>query len=278
MYRFSNSVIGILNFLTFLFSIPILGGGLWLTRNSTVCERFLQWPVILIGGFIMVVSLAGFVGACFRVSWLLWIYLFVMFFLILLLLSFTVFAFLVTGKGSGRAVPGREYKEYHLGDYSLWLQNHVQNAENWRKIRSCISDAKVCSSLAQQNLMATDFFQRRLSPIQSGCCKPPTSCGFTYVNPIYWNGPAQDIGDPDCSLWSNAQDQLCYDCSSCKASILANLKRDWHKVSVVNIVMLIFLIVVYSIGCCAFRNNRRTDTDYAHGKTRMTKANPRSLW
>jgi len=222
--------------------------------------------VIAIGVFLMLVSIAGLIGACCRVSWLLWVYLLAMFLLILLLFCFTVFAFVVTNKGVGEVVSNRGYKEYRLGDYSHWLQKRVDNTANWKKIRSCIMDAKVCQSLADdsKSKVAATFFQENLSPIQSGCCKPPTSCGFNYVSPIEWTGTANTTSDVDCSTWSNNSTQLCYDCNSCKAGVLANLKHDWRKVAVVNIVMLIFLIIVYSVGCCAFRNNR-SDNSYGKG-------------
>ncbi|MQL81784.1 hypothetical protein Taro_014248 [Colocasia esculenta] len=78
-YRFSNTVIGYLNLLTLLASIPIIGGGLWsgvdyplgfkLTQpiDTPTCERFLQTPLLIIGFFVLLVSLAGFMGACFNV-------------------------------------------------------------------------------------------------------------------------------------------------------------------------------------------------------------------
>lgn len=267
MVRFSNNVVGILNFITFVLSIPILGAGIWLAnRASTDCEKFLEKPVIVIGVFLMLVSIAGLIGACCRVSWLLWVYLLAMFLLIILLFCFTVFAFVVTNKGVGEVVSNRGYKEYRLGDYSHWLQKRVENTANWKNIRSCIMDAKVCQSLADdsKSKAAATFFQENLSPIQSGCCKPPTSCGFNYVTPIYWTGTANATSNADCMTWSNNVTQLCYDCNSCKAGVLANLKHDWRKVAAVNIVMLIFLIIVYSIGCCAFRNNRH-DNSYGKG-------------
>jgi len=264
MVRFSNNLIGLLNFATFVLSIPILGGGIWLaTKADTDCEKFLQWPVIVIGAVLMIVSLAGLVGACCRVTWLLWVYLAVMFLLILLLFCFTVFAFVVTNKGAGQVVSGRGYKEYRLGDYSNWLQKRVEKGSHWNKIKSCLQDAKVCKSLADDsvNEVAEQFYRKNLSPIQSGCCKPPTSCGFTYVNATYWTSTTSNSTstDMDCKTWSNEQDQLCYNCNSCKAGVLANLKHDWRKIAIINIVMLVALIVVYSVGCCAFRNNRRDE-------------------
>lgn len=169
MVRCSNNVIGFLNFVTFVLSVPILGGGIWLaTKADTDCEKFLQWPMIAIGGFLMVVSLAGLVGACCRVSWLLWLYSATMFLLILLLLCFTVFAFVITNKGAGKVVSGRGYKEYRLGDYSNWLQKRVEKSSNWNKIKSCLQDAKVCKSLADGsvNEAAEEFYRKNLSPTQ----------------------------------------------------------------------------------------------------------------
>ncbi|RWR91324.1 tetraspanin-8-like protein [Cinnamomum micranthum f. kanehirae] len=268
MVRISNNLVGLLNFLTFLLSIPILGGGIWLSnRASTDCEKFLDRPIIALGVFLMLVSLAGLIGAWCRVSWLLWIYLFVMFILIVLVFCFTIFAFVVTNKGVGEVVSGRGYKEYRLGDYSNWLQKRVSSDKNWGKIRSCLQDSKICKSLEDKNLPQSDFFNSNLSPIQSGCCKPPTDCNFTYQSATNWTKLADSTisADQDCTTWSNDPNSLCYDCQSCKAGVLANLKKDWKKVAVVNIIFLIFLIIVYSIGCCAFRNNRE-DNSYPRWK------------
>ncbi|OVA06909.1 Tetraspanin [Macleaya cordata] len=268
MVRFSNNLVGILNIVTFLLSIPILGGGIWLSnRASTDCEKFLEKPIIALGVFLMIVSLAGLIGACCRVSWLLWVYLLVMFILIVVLFSFTVFAFVVTNKGAGEVVSERGYKEYKLGDYSNWLQKRVNNNKNWNRIRSCLQDGKVCKSLTDEvNVGMDQFYKKHLSPIQSGCCKPPTDCGFAYVSATNWDkGNATSSLNPDCTTWTNDGKSLCFDCQSCKAGVLANLKRDWKKVAVVNIIFLIFLIIVYSIGCCAFRNNRE-DNAYPRWK------------
>uniref|UniRef100_A0A453A6L1 Uncharacterized protein n=1 Tax=Aegilops tauschii subsp. strangulata TaxID=200361 RepID=A0A453A6L1_AEGTS len=51
--------------------------------------------------------------------------------------------------------------------------------------------------------------------LQSGCCKPPSSCAFTYVNGTTWSPPTAAV-DQDCSRWSNDQRTLCFQCDSCK--------------------------------------------------------------
>ncbi|KAA8522808.1 hypothetical protein F0562_009231 [Nyssa sinensis] len=264
MFRVSNNLVGILNFVTFLLSVPILGAGIWLSRQATSeCERFLEKPVIALGVFLMLVSLAGLIGACCRVSWLLWVYLLVMFLLIVLLFCFTIFAFVVTNKGAGEVVSQRGYKEYRLGDYSNWLQKRVNSNKNWNKIRSCLEDSKVCQSLIDDgsNTPVDQFYQEHLTAIQSGCCKPSNDCNFTYVSPTNWTVTSSTSANPDCNTWNNDPTILCFNCQSCKAGLLDNIKSDWKKVAVVNVIFLIFLIVVYSIGCCAFRNNRE-DNDW----------------
>ncbi|KAL9224607.1 hypothetical protein vseg_000626 [Gypsophila vaccaria] len=265
----SNNVLAILNTIVFILSIPILGGGIWLSRHATtVCEHYLQKPVIVLGVFLLLVALAGITGACCRLNWLLWVYLLVMFILILLLTAFTVFAFVVTNKGAGQAVSGRGYKEYRVADYSNWLRNRVEDDNNWRNIRSCLVDGKVCRSLEdQKNTPSAQFFAKNLTPIQSGCCKPPEVCNFQYVSPTTWTKPATaNNTNPDCNAWSNDQTALCYSCQSCKAGVLQNLKGQWKKVAVINIVFLIFIIIVYSIGCCAFRSNRWDNSYKPYGR------------
>ncbi|XP_057514263.1 tetraspanin-7-like [Actinidia eriantha] len=259
MFRLSNNLIGILNFVTFLLSIPILWAGIWLSRQATTeCERFLEKPVIVLGVFLMVASILGLVGACCRVSLLLWLYLLLMFLLILVLFCFTIFAFVVTNKGAGEVVSDKGYKEYRLGDYSDWLQKRVNSTKNWNKIRSCLIDSKVCKSLIDDgsNTPVETFYKKRLSAIQSGCCKPSNDCDFTYVSPTNWTLTNSSFANPDCALWSNEPNTLCFNCQSCKAGLLDNLKHDWKRVAVINVIFLICLIIVYSIGCCAFRNNR----------------------
>ncbi|GLJ14854.1 hypothetical protein SUGI_0241620 [Cryptomeria japonica] len=156
-----------------------------------------------------------------------------MFVFILLLFSFIVFAFLVSNGGAGQVVLGRGYKEYRLSNTSNWLQKRVSSI--WNEIQRCHQDST------------------KLSPIESGCCKPPTSCGFVYVNATFWTSTTGggNLTDMDCGRWSNEQDELCYDCNSCKAAVLANLKHDWRIFAVLDMAVLIALVVVYSVGCCA---------------------------
>lgn len=123
----------------------------------------------------MVVSLAGFAGACYRNTFLMWLYLFVMFFVIVALIVFIVFAYAVTDKGSGRTVPSSAYLDYYLQDYSGWLKDRVSEESYWGKISSCIRDSKVCKKMGRTVGGVPETFEmfnlRKLSPIEVLFCR-----------------------------------------------------------------------------------------------------------
>lgn len=164
MNRFSNTVIGFLNLFTLLASVPIIGAGLWMARSSTTCQSFLQKPLLVIGFIVLVVSLAGFIGACFNISCALWVYLVVMLCLIAILMVLTVFGFVVTSRGGGVAVPGKNYREYRLGDYSSWLRSKVENPQYWSTVSRCVVGSKACAKIVTWTPI--DYMVKGMSPIQ----------------------------------------------------------------------------------------------------------------
>ncbi|XP_027361027.1 protein TORNADO 2-like [Abrus precatorius] len=256
----SNNVIGAINFIAVLLSIPIIGAGIWLLNEpANSCVKFLQWPVIILGVLILVVALSGFIGAFFRISWLLIFYLIAMLVLTILLVCLVVCIYMVTLRGHGNIEPNRAYLEYRMDDFSGFLRRRVRSSFKWDRIRSCLSQTNMCADLNQSYRMAQDFFNAHLTPMQSGCCKPPTQCAYTFVNPTYWISPINTAADMDCLQWSNDQTQLCYNCDSCKAGLLANLRKEWRRANVILIITVIVLIAVYLIGCCAFRNAKTED-------------------
>ncbi|KAI3885202.1 hypothetical protein MKW98_002594 [Papaver atlanticum] len=264
MCRLSNSLIIIVNILALIISLPFLSLSISKevhgpASNQTECQEIIKVPLLSFSVFIFILSLLGIIGSCCKVSSFLWIYIIVMFFVILAVFGFTIFVFVVTNKSAGKALSGKGYDDNRLGDYSKWLQQHV-DGKNWDKIRTCFVEAKTCDHLSKMTneQKQSDFYKKRLAPIQAGCCKPPSFCGFTYVNATVWDVPKSgpEAEDSDCTTWSNNQDVLCYNCKSCKGGVLGSLKRDWKQLTIFNIIILIFLIVIYTIAGCAFRNTR----------------------
>ncbi|CAJ1956014.1 unnamed protein product [Sphenostylis stenocarpa] len=281
MLRGSNNLICLLNFFILVLSVPILGGGIWLSTrsNGTECLKFLQLPLIIVAVSIMVTSLAGLTGACYRNNLLMTLYLVALIFIMMVFLGFIIFAYAVTSKGSGKVTQNRAYLEYYLQDYQGWLKERVASDKYWTKLSSCVRDSKVCEKLGR-NIngvpeTADIFYFRNLSPIQSGCCKPPTECGYSYENETMWSPGSAVVGsNQDCGRWSNDQTLLCYECDSCKAALLATFKIRWRKVSLINIALFILLLVLYIVAYAAYRNNRRINNCEPCGQTKITKARP----
>ncbi|XAR54803.1 hypothetical protein NMG60_11030106 [Bertholletia excelsa] len=255
----SNNVIACVSFVALLLSIPIIGAGIWLsTEQASSCVSFFQWPVIILGVLILVAALAGLIGGLCRLTWLLMVYLVAMLILIILLVCLVVFIYMVTLRGSGHPEPSRVYLEYRLDDFSGFLRRRVGGFK-WDRIKGCLSSTSVCTDLNHTYLMAQDFFNAHLTPLQSGCCKPPTLCGYTFVNPTNWISPISIAEEQDCVLWNNDPTQLCYSCSSCKAGLLETLRKEWRRANVVLIITLVALICVYLLGWLAFRNAKTED-------------------
>lgn len=237
-----------LNILTLILSI--IGVVLsFHAQTGEACQRAIHKPVLIVSVFVLVISILGLIGACCRSNIVMVLYLVLLFVLIIGTICAAVFVFVVTNKGAGKAISGKGYKEYRLGDYSHWLQKYLVDGNKWQVTKSCLSATQICTNLRSLN----DY-----TPIQLGCCMPPSICDFVHKNTTFWevpkSGPA--VQDSDCTTWSNNHTKLCYDCTTCKGGFLANIKSQWRTWAIVLVCLCIFLILVYSTGCCAFRNNR----------------------
>ncbi|CAM6122823.1 unnamed protein product [Calypogeia fissa] len=262
----SNKLLGIWNIFTTVVSLCIIGTGIWLVVGQhTICSRYLQWPVIIVGLVLLVISILGLVGLWWRKSSILLIYLAITALLIVFLIVVTIGAFVVTDKGAGQALSGKGFKDFRLGDYNTWLQRMLNKTSTWNKVRSCLSSAKVCNHLDAEDPTIQQFNAAKLSPLQSGCCKPTTSCGFTFINATQWDTSSGGGDDSDCKAWGNDSNVLCFNCNSCKAGVLQTIKQHWRLIGIILSCIVAVLILVYSVGCCAFRNASRSRTSRRYG-------------
>lgn len=168
MFRISNNLLRFLNIFSMLVSFVIIGFSLYIVviNGTSECEKVFFTPSLVLGIFFLVISVLGLVGSCCRITFLLWLYLALMFFLILGLFAFTVFMFIVTNNGAGKALSRRGYSEYKLDDYSNWVRKHVTNERNWQKVKSCLVQMKVCRSLGMNmNQNVSDFNRKSLTPL-----------------------------------------------------------------------------------------------------------------
>ncbi|KAK6128109.1 hypothetical protein DH2020_038140 [Rehmannia glutinosa] len=171
MARVSNGILTIINLLTLVVSFCAIGLALWYyLKIGSPCERDLRMPLLVIGGALLLVSMAGLMGACCRVSFFMWLYLITLFVMIVGLIAFTAFAIVVTNKGIGKALSENGVGNGKLGDYSWWLQNYVINSDNWDRIKRCMIHVRLCDSIVGG--LDIEFYKLNMPPIQSVAASP----------------------------------------------------------------------------------------------------------
>ncbi|XP_073141987.1 tetraspanin-10 isoform X2 [Henckelia pumila] len=251
----STFIIKWINFLTMLLAVGVIGFGVWMSTHHDSCKRSLTLPVIILGAVILVVSIIGFFGALKKNSILLWIYLILLCIILLAILVFTVLAFIVTNNGSGHTVAGLRYKEYQLQDYSSWFLKRLNNSHNWDHLKSCLVKSNDCNDLSKKYKTLKQFKSAKLSPIEAGCCRPPSECGYPVVNASFYDLSFHPISSiKDCKLYKNSKNIKCYNCDSCKAGVAQYMKTEWRVVAIFNVILFVVLSMVYLVGCCARRN------------------------
>ncbi|CAL1369903.1 unnamed protein product [Linum trigynum] len=251
MVWLTNCIFSILNVMIMLLGIATMAtaGIMQLGGSNSDCQKWLQSPLLIMGCFLFFISLMGLIGTCCRMRAVLWIYSFLTFLMILAALAFVVFALVVTNSAAGKALTGVGYEEYRLRDYSDWLRDHFVSGKRWSKVKSCMADADVCLDPHES---------KSWTILQASCCKPPDECGFVksgnkkamWVMPPR---PRSSTKDADCAAWSNDPSKKCFDCSSCKAGVLEDVRKEWRTLAIINLCVLLLFVLIYSVSCCARR-------------------------
>ncbi|KAL6906545.1 hypothetical protein ACP4OV_004146 [Aristida adscensionis] len=275
----SAFVIRWINFFTMILALLVVGFGFWMSTHNDECRRSLTVPVMALGGVIFFISLVGFLGAWKNISCLLWTYLIMLFVVLVAIMVFTVLAFIITNTGTGHVVPGARYKEYRLQDYSSWfikqalpcffvgkiLLPALNDTKKWTRLRSCLVKSDDCNNLSKRYKTLKQYKLADLTPMESGCCRPPAECGYPAVNASYFDLSFHPVSSNiDCKLYKNTPSIKCYDCDSCKAGVAQYMKMEWRVVAIFNVMLFVILVkpgsFVYFVGCCARRNTGGSDT------------------
>ncbi|CAD6213121.1 unnamed protein product [Miscanthus lutarioriparius] len=150
--------------------------------------------------------------------------------------------FIITNSGSGHIVPGARYKEYRLQDYSSWFVKQLDDTEKWARLKSCLVKTDDCNNLSKRYKTAREYKLADLTPMESGCCRPPAECGYPALNASYFDLSYHPVStNVDCKLYKNARSVRCYDCNSCKAGVAQYMKTEWRVVAIFNVILFIIL-------------------------------------
>lgn len=255
----STFVIRWINFLTMLVAVAVVGFGVWMSTHHDGCRKSLTLPVLGLGALIFVISIVGFLGALKNNSILLWMYLIMLCLVLVAIVVFTVLAFIITNNGSGHSAAGLRYKEYQLQDYSKWFLKELNNTRNWKHLQTCLVKADDCSNLSKKYKSLKQYKSAKLTPIEAGCCRPPSECGYPAVNASYYDLSFHPVSsNKDCKLYKNLKAVKCYNCDSCKAGVAQYMKTEWRVVAIFNVVLFVVLSLIYFVGCCARQNAARS--------------------
>ncbi|KAL5773024.1 hypothetical protein ACOSP7_012641 [Xanthoceras sorbifolium] len=237
----AKNLAGLLSIVCFILSLPVLASVIWLLyMRDYDCESLLRLPRLQMGIgialiFVFFISNAAlFLRSRFPMPGVIVV-------MVPLLLMLTV----------GLALVGAyDMESRKIPASPRWFRLKIQNNNNWDNIKSCIYDVGACDDLQSRmfTMKSYDFITSKLTPIESGCCKPPEICGMEFINATFWRRRQQEEPlneDQDCKTWNNDRTILCYNCQSCKEGFLSTLKGKWWKLGIFMVLMALLLIVFH---------------------------------
>ncbi|CAH9103664.1 unnamed protein product [Cuscuta europaea] len=228
-------------------SIPIFGMSIYMLINS--CAKMKPLPVLffLYGLAMFVIGFFSWCGVMCKDSKCAGLPCLVMPFALLFMIGFITFLSLVSKySGSPEREPDRPgYVQYRFDHFSSWLRHKVSGMYTWDRVITFIAPSGSCDDLNHTYSLSQQLFAAHLTHIQSGCCVPPSKCGFTFVSPTNWTAAATSnqttaAVEGDCAKWSNDQSKLCFNCDSCRAGLLADMRK---KLIIANIIVVVTLVV-----------------------------------
>ncbi|CAN0902506.1 TET8 [Linum grandiflorum] len=241
--RPSNLVLTILNTLTLLAGLTLFATGIYLSvassSSSAVCQTFLRNSLLILGSFVLLVSILGLLGSSRRNNLFLWLYSALLLLLVVGAVGFTVFMLVVTKQRHGGAT---------VADFSGWMRHHFAKGQNWDVVRSCLVEGQVCKVGGGKKV--------RNSALMVGCCKPPPGCSPENANTTTTVAAGnKKEANGECEKWSSDAKKMCYNCERCKAGFLGEVRKQWRAAGIALLCFVVFMVVVLCMAWCAINNN-----------------------
>ncbi|CAH9147571.1 unnamed protein product [Cuscuta epithymum] len=237
-------------------SFPIFGMSIYMLINSCATMKPLPFLFLLYGLAMFLVGLFSCCGVLYEDSKCVVTPTFGMPLALLFMLGFIIFLYVASRySGSPEREPERfGYVQYRFDHFSSWLRRKVSGVYTWDRVITCVAPSGSCGDLNHTYSLPQQLFAAHLTHIQSGCCLPPAKCGFSFVSPTYWVAAATSNQttapiDGDCTKWSNDQSKLCFNCDSCKAGLLADMRKKLINANITVIVTFVVSVLVWVFMC-----------------------------
>ncbi|CAL5437379.1 unnamed protein product [Camellia sinensis] len=110
----------------------------------------------------------------------------------------------------------------------------LNNTHYWEHLRSCLVKSDDCNNLSKKYKTLKQYKLAKLTPIEAGCCRPPSECGYPAVNASYYDLSFHPISsDKDCKIYKNSKE--------IKAGVAQYMKTEWRVVAIFNVVLFVVL-------------------------------------
>ncbi|OWM89956.1 hypothetical protein CDL15_Pgr012593 [Punica granatum] len=238
-------IVGSIAIFTFLLSLPILASVIWLLyMRDYDCEELLRLPKVQVGIGIALICAFLISNAAVLLRSRIPALGFLLAMVMLIMMFTAGLALLGVYKMASRKVLASP----------AWLRAKVYDDRHWNNIKSCIYDTGACNDLIKRmsTVKSYDFNMKKLSSIESGCCRPPAICDMDYVNATFWRrksnielpvNNSQIVHNDDCDAWRNDMELMCYNCDSCREGFLSALETKWWKLGLFLVLMSLLLTV-----------------------------------
>ncbi|MCO5594806.1 hypothetical protein L7F22_048840 [Adiantum nelumboides] len=314
--HFRSRFLIIQNVICALLSVAVLATAFWIasrpSSNGGHCAAFMHRPIIAVGSLLLLISLIGLFAAIANKAiakkgagtyFLEWLHLILVFCLVILLFCFAIFSLEITNQGLAHHVIGygQSYREYRLFEYPKWMQHRIKNSKYWSGVRACLQRSHVCTSVFSPEFSSnlTYVSIADLTPIQGGCCIPPSACNISFLGsqkevqysiqkaknddinkPVYGSSDTrkqirkrEDIKEKllstsihaytrDCNKWSSIPSDLCFNCDTCKAGVIQTNMNTWKNAAILYVVLVMTMVLICALFACYGFVDRKSQENY----------------
>ncbi|GJN19811.1 hypothetical protein PR202_gb07121 [Eleusine coracana subsp. coracana] len=137
--------------------------------------------------------------------------------------------------------------------------SRLNDTKKWTRLRSCLVKSDDCNNMSKRYKSLKQYKLADLTPMESGCCRPPVECGYPAVNVSYFDLSYHPVStNVDCKLFKThallgAMTAILANFGS-RAGVAQYMKEEWRVVAIFNVILFVILVSP------AIESNANTDS------------------